>query len=382
MSPFGGLSFFYIIFLLLIPAVIQGLRGKSLKKYGMFINLLIVILIFQSSFRQSIQIALFFVGELLLIKLNFFIVKKFKNRYILWIMIILSLMPLGIVKWGHLLIHNIPFGFLGVSYLTFKVIQILIETYDGLIKKMSIMEFTYFVLFFPTISSGPIGRSRKFHEDINKKITREEYIDLLKNGIYKLFLGIAYKFIIATLIYTYWIKTIPANHNIISSVNYMYAYSLYLFFDFAGYSLIAIGTSYILGIRTPDNFNMPFISKDIKDFWNRWHMSLSFWFRDFIYTRFVMASLKNKWFKSRFTASYIGYMITMFTMGIWHGTDLNYLVYGVYHGGLIVGTDYFQRKSSLYKKYKNTTWWTTISTIITINLVCFGFLIFSGHLFK
>lgn len=161
----------------------------------------------------------------------------------------------------------------------------------------------------------------------------------------------------------------------------MYAYSLYLFFDFAGYSLIAIGTSYILGVKTPDNFNLPFISKDIKDFWNRWHMSLSFWFRDFIYTRFVISSLKHKWFKSRYTASYIGFIITMLTMGIWHGNEIYYIIYGLYHGVLIVVTDIYERKSRFYKKHKNSEIYNIFSIIITIHLVCFGFLIFSGRLF-
>jgi membrane protein involved in D-alanine export len=381
MSPFGGLDFFYIMFLLLVPAIIMGLMGKSFKKYAIFINLLIILLIFHASLRQSIQIVLFFIGELILVKLNFYIVKKHKNRVILWIMVFLSLTPLFIVKGGHNFVA-IPLGFLGVSYLSFKVIQILVETYDGLIENMSLSEFSYFLLFFPSISSGPIDRSRRFVEDINKQHTKEEYEVLLRVGIYKLFLGIAYKFIFGTLIFTYWLKKIPGDMNVIHVINYMYAYSLYLFFDFAGYSSIAVGTSYILGVRTPDNFNLPFISKDIKDFWNRWHMSLSFWFRDFVYTRFVMAALKNKWFKSRFTASYIGYMVTMLTMGIWHGTDRFYLVYGLYHGSLIVATDFFQRKSKFYKKYKNTKSFTIGSTVLTIHLVCFGFLIFSGHLFK
>ena len=161
----------------------------------------------------------------------------------------------------------------------------------------------------------------------------------------------------------------------------MYAYSFYLFFDFAGYSLIAVGVSYILGVKTPDNFNMPFISKDIKEFWNRWHMSLSFWFRDFIYTRFVMSSMKKKRFKSRYTSSYIGYIITMGTMGIWHGTEIYYILYGLYHGILIILTDYLQRKSKLYKKYKKNYVFNLASIVLTFHLVCFGFLIFSGRLF-
>ncbi|AVQ40592.1 D-alanyl-lipoteichoic acid biosynthesis protein DltB [Clostridium botulinum] len=381
MNPFGGLYFFYIMFILLVPAIILGIKEKSIKIYGMVVNVIFILLIFGNSFKQAIALSVFFIGELILVKSYSYIIRRFKQRWVLWIMIIISLLPLIIVKWGYLLINR-HIGFLGVSYLTFKVIQMLIEIYDGLIKEVHLLEFTYFILFFPTISSGPIDRSRRFGKDINKIYKKEEYCEILREGIYKLFLGIGYKFIIGAVVYTYWVRKIPDAHSLLNTLSYMYAYSIYLFFDFAGYSLMAVGTSYILGVRTPDNFNLPFISKDIKEFWNRWHMSLSFWFRDFIYTRFVMASLKHKWFKSRFTASYIGYIITMTVMGIWHGTEKYYIIYGIYHGILIVATDYFQRKSSFYKKNKKKKWWNAVSTLVTVNLVCFGFLIFSGYLFK
>lgn len=380
MTPFSGLFFFYILFVVLIIAVILGVNEKSIRLYGTAATIFMLSIIFSNSIRQGIYLILFFIGELILIKIYSLIIKKYKQRYILWVMILLSLLPLILVKWGNILIHR-NVGFLGVSYLTFKVIQMIIEIYDGLITEVKIFDFTYFLLFFPTISSGPIDRSRRFNEDIHKKLSSKEYVELLREGIWKLFWGIAYKFIFATLIYSYWMSKIPKEHTIINTLNYMYGYSFYLFFDFAGYSLMAVGTSYILGVKTPDNFNMPFISKDIKEFWNRWHMSLSFWFRDFIYTRFVMAALKNKWFK-KYTASYIGYAITMITMGIWHGNEVYYIIYGAYHGILIIITDYFQRKSSMYKKYKKNKLWNTLSTVVTFNIVCFGFLIFSGYLFK
>ena len=174
---------------------------------------------------------------------------------------------------------------------------------------------------------------------------------------------------------------IPEARNLPNILNYMYAYSFYLYFDFAGYSFMAVGISYVLGIKTPDNFNLPYVSKDIKEFWNRWHMSLSFWFRDFIYTRFVMAGIKNKWMKNRYAISYIGFIITMLTMGIWHGTAAHYIIYGAYHGVLLCITDYYERHSKFYKKVKHTNSWSYISAFVTFNLVCFGFLIFSGKLF-
>jgi membrane protein involved in D-alanine export len=289
-------------------------------------------------------------------------------------------MPLILVKFSYLVTPK-QIGFLGISYVTFKSVQMLIEVYDGLITRVGIFDFTYFLLFFPTISSGPIYRSRRFMEDINHVPSGIEYKGHLKEGIWRIFNGAAYKFIISELVYTYWLNKIPESHTLLNTLNYMYGYSMYLFFDFAGYSSMAVGTSYILGVKTPDNFHLPFISKDIKEFWNRWHISLSSWFRDFIYTRFVMIAMKGKWFKSRFTASYIGYIITMETMGIWHGTEKHYIIYGLYHGLLIILTDYFQRKSKWYKRVKTNTAFKAASIAVTFNLICFGFLIFSGHIF-
>lgn len=381
MIPYSGLFFFYIVALILLPAVILGINGKSIRRYGFFANLIIIVILFGGQKLQAISLLAFYLGELILVKTYLYIRPKFNQRWILWIFVVFSILPLILVKASHLFTQR-AIGFLGVSYLTFKSVQILIETYDGLIKEMGLFEFTYFLLFFPTISSGPIDRSRRFKADIYKKLTKEEYQNYLKEGVWKIFNGAAYKFIFGALISTYWMNKVPEQHSLINTLSYMYSYSLYLFFDFAGYSLMAIGVSNILGVSSPINFNLPFISRDIKDFWNRWHISLSTWFRDFIYTRFVMTSMKKKWFKSRYTGSYIGYMLTMGTMGIWHGSEIYYIIYGLYHGILIIATDIFQRKSKWYKKASKSEGWNVVFTFITFNLICFGFLIFSGYLFK
>ncbi|HHY27075.1 MAG TPA: D-alanyl-lipoteichoic acid biosynthesis protein DltB [Desulfitobacterium dehalogenans] len=382
MIPYSNLFFFYVIGLILLPVILLGVMEKRLKLYGLIASLLIIGLLFSDSKLQLFCLVLFYLGELFLVKGYSFLRQKYPQRWILWLAVLLALLPLALSKWGHLFTDRL-LGFLGISYLTFKVVQMLLETSDGLIKEVRLLDFTYFLLFFPTLSSGPIDRSRRFLDEVNQIIPRNEYLHRVYLGLRKLLLGAGYKFIIGNIIYIYWLSKIPTEaHDLVETVKYMYGYSFYLFFDFAGYSLMAIGISYILGVRTPENFDKPFISKDIKDFWNRWHMTLSFWFRDYLYTRFVMASMKKKRFKNRYTASYLGYLLTMGTMGIWHGTEIYYILYGLYHGGLIVITDYFQRHSTLYKKYKSNPLWTAVSILVTFHLVCFGFLIFSGYLFK
>ena len=152
-----------------------------------------------------------------------------------------------------------------------------------------------------------------------------------------------------------------------------------MFFDFAGYSLMAIGTSYFLGIKTPENFNKPFISRDMKEFWDRWHITLSHWFRDFIFSRFMMKSIRKKWFTTRLQGAAAGFIVNMLIMGMWHGISLSYLCYGLYHGCLLAATEVYQKKSKFYKKHKKTVWYQVASWIITLQLVMFGFLIFSGR---
>src|SRR5699024_4380706 len=110
--------------------------------------------------------------------------------------------------------------------------------------------------------------------------------------------------------------------------------------------------AYLLGIRLPDNFNRPFLAVDMKDFWARWHISLSTFLRDQVYTRFCMAALRGKWFKGKRTNSYLGYLLTMGLMGLWHGLSLHYLVYGLYHGGVMGLNDLLDTRWKHFKKLK------------------------------
>lgn len=168
-----------------------------------------------------------------------------------------------------------------------------------------------------------------------------------------------------------------------SLVGVMYVYSMYLFFDFAGYSLFAVGTSYFMGIETPMNFNSPFKSRNIKDFWNRWHMTLSFWFRDYIYMRLVFFFMKHKVFKSPKTTANVTYILNMTIMGFWHGVTWYYVTYGILHGVALVVNDWWLRyKKSHRGQIPHNKFTEVFATFITFNFVCFTFLLFSGFLNK
>lgn len=384
MTAYGSFYFFAIVGILLIPTIIAGLKGKMLRKYNAVLTLVMIAIIFSDKPKQAIMLAAFIIWQYALIKGYLLLRKQNNSTFMFCIAVILSILPLILAKIAPFVpeLHFIVFA--GMSYVTFRAVQMVFEVRDNLIKELSFFNFWEFVLFFPAISSGPIDRYRRFQKDIQKPPSAEEYQNLLYTGLNRIFQGFLYKFIIAHLITTYLVKAVFANQDtLLSNVIFMYATSMQLFFDFAGYSAFVIGISYMMGIKTPENFNKPFLSRNIKDFWNRWHMSLSFWFRDFIYMRFVFFATKKKLIKNRYTISYIGAFLNFFIMGIWHiqgSAVAQYVIYGLYHAELFILFDIFERKNKKHKFWPNNKFTHVLAIVITFHVVCFGFLIFSGHL--
>ena len=336
-----------------------------------------ILLIYSSDKKNLFYLCLFLLLEWHVIAIFQFLRRKFgKSNALFFHAIFWALLPLALAKCSGILGKD-WFLFTGVSYITFKIVQIIIESHDGIIERSTFGKTMNFLLFFPALSSGPIDRSRRFESDLTTALKRKEYIDLLQKGLRKLLLGVVYKFVLSAIAFEQLGK-ITGRYDPQYVVLYAYLYGIYMFFDFAGYSLMAVGTGYIFGIKVPDNFNKPFISVDIKEFWDRWHISLSHWFRDFVFSRFMLFALKGKKFKNRMNAATAGFIDNMLVMGVWHGLSFDYLLYGLYHGILLALTERFQKKK-WYKKHKDKKWYKLISWFITLNLVMFGFLIFSGY---
>jgi membrane protein involved in D-alanine export len=390
MIPYTSFLYFGISLYVILPAIVAGLF-KRVWRVWLVLATAAMLVIQYSNIRSIIpKLPVIEIGLVLLYAVTQWIIafgfllirKRGLNRANFYLAIFLSLLPLLAAKFIPLFVSSYQIFFLGLSYVTFRCLDVIIGIQDNLIEAISPVQYLAFLLFFPTISSGPIDRFRRFSEDWNRDRTREQFLLDLDGGIHRIFTGFLYKFILAALIKQYWLDPVAQGMSIGHIASYMYAYAFYLFFDFAGYSAFAIGFSYIFGIHTPENFNRPFLSRDIREFWNRWHMSLSYWFRDHIYNRFVFAALKGHWFKNRYTASYLGYILTMGLMGLWHGTSLNYLVYGLYHGILLALTAWLDRryKGNRLLNAKNPGW-RAASILLTFHLVAFSFLIFSGRLF-
>ena len=376
MIPFSGLLFFYLLFLGLLPAVVLGLLGKKLHYHGIFLCAAMLVIVFWQN-GQLAALALFFLWEMALCCLFWRLPKR--TRPLLWAAVILALGPLGLIKLGEVLQPFSLFRLMGASYMSFRAVQVLLDIYDGRLQKLRPVALGYFLLFFPAVSSGPIDRYRRFLSDLDHPPDREHYRTLLPQGIWKLAGGCVSAVVISGFIQQYWLAALPAS-GFGATLSYMYGYTFYLFFNFAGYSSMAIGTGYLLGIQMPENFNQPFLSVDMKDFWSRWHISLSTWLRDYLYSRFVMKSLKQKRFSNPRTASYLGYVLNMMAMGAWHGLQPQYLLYGVYHSALMCLNEVLDLHCKSFRSFKNHGAGQVVCVLVTFHLFSFGLLIFSGRL--
>ena len=376
MNYFEGNEFFLLLFVVLLIGFVVNFFEKRKDYYILALSLLFAGAIYGKSRAMIVYLLAFIVYQYFLV----FLAQRIEAKW-LKPLVFLSILPLVINKVFALTSLHL-LAFIGISYMSFKTIQIMLEISDGLIKeKISIKDYLQFLLFFPTVSAGPIDRSRRFLKEINEVMPRKEYLELAGDGVYRIVLGLLYKVVLSTYVYQ-MLLTLNNTGTVVYSIKYMYLYTLYLFFDFAGYSLMAVGSSNILGIQTPMNFNKPFLSVDIKDFWTRWHITLSTWLRDFVFSRVLMQVIRKKWFKNRLHNATYAYMVNMLVMGFWHGLSVSYIVYGFYHGVLMAGFEVYQKKSTFYKKNKNKNWYKLLSWFVTMNLVMIGFFIFSGEPYK
>ncbi len=379
-------AFFVLAAVAAVPAVVLGMREKPLFGYTLAVSAAFLVLLFVYDWMQGAFFALFLV---LATVLFLWVQRLFAHdspRAVPLYRIALAgtLAPLVVYKVAAVFDGNL-LGFMGISYLTFKAVQVLIETRDGLIKDMSVVDYLAFLVFFTPFTSGPIMRSRPFVERAHAPLPRPEYADGLATGILRFLLGAVYKFVFAALCsWAQWfvpevIGSGSLLHSFGSEVAIAFFYGLYLFFDFAGYSLMAIGLAAAFGVDVPRNFNMPFLSVDIKDFWNRWHITLSHWLRDFVFMRFSRACMQRKLFKSRTTTACMGYLLNMTIMGFWHGITIDYVAYGFYHGALLALCELFQ-KTKFYRAHKSARWLKAVSWGVTMIAVFIGFSLFSGQI--
>jgi membrane protein involved in D-alanine export len=387
-TPYADFLYFGVLLYVVVPALLLGVLGRYSRAWVVVATAIMLAIqcwpmqtIWAKSEVRELWLVLGFAVSQWMIASGFALARRRKkSQIVFYLAVLLALAPLLALKFLPHYIPSYALGFVGTSYVTFRTVDVIIGIHDGLKLPLRLDQYMAYLLFIPTISSGPVDRYRRFLQDWKKDRSRAEFVRDLDAGVHRIFRGFLYKFILAALIKQHWMDIAAKSAGFLPTLSYTYAYSFFLFFDFAGYSAFAVGLSYLLGIHTPENFDKPFLSRNIRDFWNRWHISLSWWFRDHVYTRLVFAAAKGHWFKNVNLASYIGFVVSMGLMGLWHGTAWHFLIYGLFHGVLLTLHDAFVGWNKKHKLWGEGPLWTAASVALTFNLVCFGLLIFSGRL--
>lgn len=375
MTLFADPSFFVLLAAAAAAAAAIGLSGHTLRHYGLAVSVGFLACVF---FKTPAQLAAL-LGFLAVARASvLFLARNPRDRRRYLVSVAATLAPLVVYKVSAVFDQSL-WGFVGVSYVTFKAVQVVIEVHDGLISReeLGFEDWLYFLLFFPQFSSGPIDRSRRFYADAHATLGRDEYAGMLARGILLLLAGAVYKVVVATWIHRFYAPSAAGDAWV--QVQTALLYGLYLFCDFQGYSLMAMGASYCLGIRCPRNFRAPFAAVDIIDFWNRWHITLSTWFRDFVFMRFTRWVMRRKLLHDRLQVAMCAFMVDMLVMGFWHGIAWCYIAYGVYHGVLLAATQAMQKRWGFYKRHRRDGWLRVCSWAVTQVLVFLGFAIFSGQ---
>jgi alginate O-acetyltransferase complex protein AlgI len=231
---------------------------------------------------------------------------------------------------------------LGISFYTFQTISYTIDVYRGFIKpENDFILFACYVTFFPQLVAGPILRAKEvIPQFINRPSFSFEHILI---GLRLVIFGLFLKVVLADNLSTLVDQGFAISINVMSAIDVWtlaFLFGFQIYFDFSGYSFIAIGSARMMGIIFPKNFNFPYISSSPKDFWQRWHISLSSWIRDYLYLPLNKAKIQNhseegfkKVFKSQ--GSKKSLFLTWGIMGFWHGANWTFLIWGIYHAILI-----------------------------------------------
>lgn len=366
----GSFLFIFLPFLIIVYYFLNILKNEKLNN----LYLILASLFFYSfsGLRNTLYLLLFtliifFAGHVIE-KTKRYSVKKY--NFILFVVVIILIM--SYYKYSSiifLMLKNINKSFfvfsdvvipLGMSFIMFEAISYLVDVYKKDAKAGSLGEVILFFVFFPKITSGPIVLWKNFYNQIlNRKVS----VDLFFSGIEKIMIGFAKKSIIAdTLGLT--VDSITSNN--INGIDFQSAtlcticYFLQIYFDFSGYSDIAIGISRLFGFRFEENFNLPYTSLSIGEFWRRWHISLGMWFRQYIYIP-LGGNEKNIYFNL-----FVVFLIT----GIWHGSTFNFILWGLLHGILII-IERVIRNKMWYIKTPNFIKWMFTMFFVAMTWIIF-----------
>ena len=285
----------------------------------------------------------------------------------------------GLVLGGLAQLPAMPaFEWLGLSYMTFRAIDLIVQVR----RRPEIMPHPLaaasFLLFFPAYLSGPVNRFPQFAEDVAAgppSVSASE----LRGSLTRMAIGVIKVLLIAEILRNNSPIGLRSPEGLGGGMLLLglYCQFAYIYFDFSGYTDVAIASGRLFGIRLPENFNFPFLSRNLQDFWNRWHISFAQWFRDYIY--FVLL----RWLRVHargvpdLSANVATIFVTFFLMGAWHGDALNWLLYGVYHGAGMSALIVVRRVTppELSARMLESTALRALSILATVSFVSVGLLL-------
>ncbi|WP_041453561.1 MBOAT family O-acyltransferase [Anaeromyxobacter dehalogenans] len=276
-----------------------------------------------------------------------------------------------------------PLVLVGVSYFSFKAIHVVVETYRGTLGRVEALAFLNYMTFFPAFISGPINRFGDFSEQL-ASASPALGADLRAGGE-RIVHGLFKKVVLVPLVMPYLLtnQARPLDQaTLLDVATGLYAYALYFFFDFAGYTDLAIGGARIIGIRLPENFRQPFFQKNIRDLWTNWHMTLTSWLVDYVYWPTVRALRNLEYLRTRpVLLSVIGMNVTFVSCGIWHGEAPHFVLWGAYHGLGISVLNVYQRQKKRIRAPRIQRWFASrysrwLGTFATFNFFAAGLALF------
>lgn len=264
---------------------------------------------------------------------------------------------------------------IGISYYLFKSISYVLDVYwDNIDAQRSPIAVGLYVAFFPQILSGPIQRADAFFEQMASEGFGRPVASAVQRATGFFLLSLFEKLVVADRIGA-WVQALDASHTTNSAFIAMgtYGYALQLFADFSGLTHIAIGMGLFFGIEGPPNFNRPFRANNIQEYWRGWHMSLTTWLTDYLFMplRMALRNLGN-------LGLAISIMVNMVLIGVWHGANWTFLVFGVIHGTyMIVSALTLKRRNEFFKGRPVLSWVRKLyAPIVTFNMVCLALLFF------
>ena len=276
----------------------------------------------------------------------------------------------------------IDIRWLGFSYVAFRLMHTLHDRMSGRLPELTLKEYVIYVIFFPAYSAGPIDRVQRFIQDLNHPY--QLTVDSALIGGKRIILGIFSKYVLADGLALFSLNSI--NSRQVNSIGWLwvmiYAFTFRIFFDFSGYTDIAIGMGHLLGIRLPENFERPYFQQNLTQFWNSWHITLAQWFRAYFFNPLTRALRANPLNIPMPLIIFVGQLSTFILIGLWHGISWNFAIWGAWHGlGLFIHNRWSDlirsRVSSLESKPRLMQLVRLSGTLLTFHYVSLGWVWFA-----